>query len=86
MPLTHHLDKRAGTLIKAAAGADPEQLLSTDELARWIGCSRQWCESARHFGHGPTFLRLGPRRIRYRRRDVCEWLKGRELTSTREQR
>ena len=35
-----------------------------------IGTLAYW----RHAGHGPRFLRLGGRVIRYRKQDVAEWL------------
>src|SRR5690242_17598948 len=83
-PQKHHLDKRALDLIEAAnAGAD-DALLSTPVTAGWLGVSDQWLEIGRHHGWGPPFIRLSPRRIRYRVGDVKEWLRERAHRSTAE--
>jgi len=84
---THHLDRVAGRLIEygAAAGA-PDDLLSTKELAGWLGYSVQWLEIKRHKGDGgPSFVRPGGR-VRYRRSDVIEWLESRRYACTSEYR
>jgi predicted DNA-binding transcriptional regulator AlpA len=79
----HHLDKRADAVAAAGAGA-PDDLISTKELATWLGLSEQWVEIGRHRGYGPPFLRLTPRRVRYRRCDVLAWLEQRRHQSTAE--
>jgi predicted DNA-binding transcriptional regulator AlpA len=85
VPQRHHLDRRAEPLIAAGAGAD-DDLLSTRELATWLGVSEQWCEIARHRGYGPRYVRIGPRRIRYRRADVIIFLQERRHSATSEYR
>jgi predicted DNA-binding transcriptional regulator AlpA len=81
-PKHHHVDRRAADLI-AVPGAD-DDLLSTRQLASWLGCSTQWVEIGRHRGYGPRFVQLGPRCIRYRRADVRAWLSERSHASTSE--
>ena len=84
-PKRHHIDRRAAKLVEAAeTSGDPDELISTKELADWLGCSPQWCEIARHRGYGPKFKKLSPRRVRYMRRDVLRWLAGRTHQSTKE--
>ena len=79
----HHLDRRAAD-IAAAGDGPPDQLIDTKELASWLGVSRQWVEISRHRGWGPRFIRLGPRRIRYRRLDILAWLETRRHACTAE--
>lgn len=74
-PTRHHLDRRAGQL--AACDGPGDQLISTKQLADWLGMSVQWCEAARKRGEGPPFARYGAR-IRYRRDAVRAWLMERE--------
>src|SRR5437762_2002695 len=78
----HHLDRRALELIEKGTG-QPDDLLSTPELARWFGVSDQWVEIARHQGRGPPWVALSPRTVRYRRDAVWAWLDERVRTSTR---
>jgi predicted DNA-binding transcriptional regulator AlpA len=82
-PKKHHLDRRAATIIAIDVGADDE-LLSTPQVADWLGVSTQWLEIGRCKKCGPKFMRIGPRVIRYRRGDVLEWLKARTHASTAE--
>jgi hypothetical protein len=82
-PLRHHLDRRAEALIASAAGGS-DDLLSTRELSDWIGVSVQWLEIGRSSGYGPTFVRVSPRCIRYRRGDVVIWLRERTHARTSE--
>lgn len=49
--------------------------LSTPKiLSETIGIPLGTLAFWRHAGHGPRFLRLGGRVIRYRKQDVAEWL------------
>jgi predicted DNA-binding transcriptional regulator AlpA len=83
VPKQHHLDRRAARLIEQGAGG-PDDLITTSELAEWLGVSTQWCEIARHKGVGPKWIACSTRRIRYRRSDVLAWLAERTRQSTRE--
>jgi hypothetical protein len=82
-PRRHHLDKRACDLAESGGG-DPGDLLSTKQVAAWLGVSPEWVEIGRHQRYGPKFLRLGPNVIRYRRGDVIAWLRERTFQSTDE--
>jgi predicted DNA-binding transcriptional regulator AlpA len=72
----HHLDKRAHSLAEQGPGA-PDDLLSTQQLATWLGVSVLWLEIGRNKNYGPRFMKLGPRMVRYRRGDVLAWLDSR---------
>jgi hypothetical protein len=82
---TFHIDKRADSILATTAG-DDDDLLSTPEMAAWLGCSTQWLEIARNKGYGPPFERLSPRMIRYRVGAVRKWLDERSHHSTAEYR
>ena len=85
-PTHHHLDKRAADLIAAGAG-NPDDLLTTKELAAWFRMSVQWVETgrsrSRRGGYGPPFVKLG-RMVRYKRSRALEYLAERECASTAE--
>lgn len=83
VPIRHHLDRRAADLLAEGAG-DPDDLISTSDLAEWLGVSVQWVEIGRSKGWSPPFIKLSPRRIRYRRQAVLEWLRARSFASTAE--
>jgi predicted DNA-binding transcriptional regulator AlpA len=50
-------------------------LLSTKELARKLGLSHRTLENYRQLGKGPSYLRLGPKAVRYYWSDVIDWLR-----------
>lgn len=83
-PATHHLDRRADHIIGRAPDGDADNLLSTKEVATWLGVSEQWVEIGRHRGYGPKFVKVAARRIRYRRGDVIAFLRERTHASTAE--
>jgi predicted DNA-binding transcriptional regulator AlpA len=83
-PKQFHIDKRASAI--AAVEGDDDELLSTNQVALWLGVSVQWVEIGRHRGYGPSFERLGARCIRYRRGNVRKWLDERSHCSTAEYR
>ena len=66
------------------SNGQPDDLLSTVDMSIWLGVSAQWLEIGRTRGYGPTFIRIGPRRVRYRRQDVLEWLAARSYQCTSE--
>jgi hypothetical protein len=86
IPARHHLDKRASAVAADARDRDPDELLTTAATAEWLGLSSQWLEIGRHRGYGPHYIRLSPRRIRYRRADVLVWLKLRSHQAVAEYR
>ena len=74
---TFHLDRRVASIIAAEVDGDDNDLLSTSQVAEWFGTSEQWLELGRCKGYGPPFIKLGPKRVRYRRCDVVAWLLSR---------
>lgn len=58
--------------------------LSPAQAARFLGLSPRTLERFRETGDGPTFTRIGIRRIAYARRDLDEWLSARRYRSTSE--
>lgn len=83
IPKTHHLDRRADDIAARGQG-DADDLMSTIQVAAWLGVSPQFLEIGRSRGYGPRFVRLTPRRTRYRREDVIAWLRSRTHASTAE--
>jgi predicted DNA-binding transcriptional regulator AlpA len=82
-PTKHHLDQRADRIAGEDVGAD-DDLLTTRQVADWLGVSTQWVEIGRSKNYGPPFKRLTARSIRYLRDDVLKWLKTRTHASTAE--
>jgi hypothetical protein len=82
-PRVHHLDRRADQIAAAGVGCDDE-LLSTQDVARWLGTSSQWLEIGRSKNYGPKFQKISARHIRYRRGDMISWLRSRTYASTAE--
>lgn len=52
----------------------PFQLLTTEELAEFLGVSMRTIEDWRCDRKGPPHVRLGPRTVRYRSDEVLAWL------------
>ena len=82
-PRTHHLDRRAADIAARGAG-DADDLLTTRQVADWLGVAEEWVENGRQKKFGPTFTRLSSKIIRYRRADVLKWLRSRTHASTAE--
>lgn len=82
-PQRHHLDRRAARLAADDTG-DDEDLLSTRETADILAVSEPWLEIGRSRGYGPPFVRLSPRRVRYQRGALREWLRARVHQRTSE--
>jgi predicted DNA-binding transcriptional regulator AlpA len=83
---TLHIDKRAEQVAALGVGAEDE-LLTTAQVAAWLGVSVQFLEIGRSSGgYGPPYTRLAPRAIRYRRGDILQWLRDRTHVRTSEYR
>jgi predicted DNA-binding transcriptional regulator AlpA len=67
-----------------ANGADPDMLLDTKQLARWLGVSVPWLEIGRSRCYGPPYKKIGPKSVRYRVGDIRKWLEERSYKSTSE--
>jgi predicted DNA-binding transcriptional regulator AlpA len=63
----------------------PDQLLSTEELAKHTNFTRRFWESRRITGDSPPFITISKRAVRYRWGDVCQWLNSRVRTNTSNQ-
>jgi predicted DNA-binding transcriptional regulator AlpA len=83
-PVTHHLDSRADVILDAVAGTDGDDLLTTVQVAGWLGVSTVFLIMGRSKGYGPQFVRVSPTVVRYRRRDVIAWLESRTYASNAE--
>jgi predicted DNA-binding transcriptional regulator AlpA len=84
-PGSLHIDKRAGPLLDSPISEGPDdELLTTEQVAQWLGVSVQFLEIQRGRNTGPRFVRISPRLIKYRRVDIRAWLKKRAHASTRE--
>jgi len=84
-PLSLHLDRRATDLAaQGATAGNADEWLTTDQLAAWLGVSKQWVELRRKLGDGPPFFRPSPNSIRYRRGEVVQWLYQRHHHRTAE--
>jgi predicted DNA-binding transcriptional regulator AlpA len=81
--MRHHIDRRAHS-IAAADNGDNDELLTTDQVAAWLGLSTQWLEIGRSKHWGPKYKRITPRMVRYMRSDVRKWLESRTHGSTAE--
>ncbi len=57
-------------------------LVNEAEAARFLGLSVRSMQGYRYKGHGPRFVRLSSRCVRYRRFDLREWSEARLRTST----
>ena len=83
-PGSMHIDKRAGRLLADPISEGPDdELLTTEQVAEWLGCSTQFLELLRGRGTGPAFVRISPRIVKYRREAVWAWLRWRERMSSK---
>jgi hypothetical protein len=81
--IKHHLDARAEQIAEQGRG-DPDDLLSTIQVAAWLGVSVQFLEIGRSKGFGPPFIVVAPRVLRYSRQDILAWLATRTHARTSE--
>jgi hypothetical protein len=58
------------------------ELLTVREAAGFLRCSKSYRDKLRCIGGGPEFVRLGVRKILYRRVDLLNWAKSRRFDST----
>jgi predicted DNA-binding transcriptional regulator AlpA len=67
----------------ATSGADPDTLHTEVQAADFLNLSIRTLQSWRVKGSGPKFIRAG-RAVRYRRRDLLEWMDENTAASTTE--
>src|SRR5207237_1527935 len=84
VPTIHYLDKRADSIAVQIATLPDDTLLSTADLACWLGVPIQFLAIGRSRGYGPAFIRLSPTALRYRAPDVRRWLTERTHQRTAE--
>ena len=63
------------------SSTDPDTLLTEAQAADFLSISMRTLQAWRVRGGGPVFIRAG-RAIRYRRRDLIEWIDSNSATST----
>ena len=60
-----------------ASPLNDNDLLTTVQVAAWVGLDKRWLHIAREKNLGPKFIRLSLHVVRYRRKDVEAWLQAR---------
>jgi predicted DNA-binding transcriptional regulator AlpA len=63
--------------LAAEAISSGDQLLTTEDVAEWLGVTVVWLKLRRRKRRGPRCIRLSSHMIRYRRSDVFAWLDSR---------
>lgn len=63
---------------------DPDQMLTENQVADLICQSVRTIQKWRVIGFGPAFFKIG-RSVRYRRRDVSQWIESRRRRHTSEE-
>ena len=58
------------------------ELLREEDAAEFLGVSVRTLQGWRFKGGGPKFIKMSHRAIRYRRKDLIEWVEGKVRTST----
>lgn len=61
-----------------------EPAFTTPQASIYTGLAEAYLEKLRSVGGGPRFIRYGRRAIRYRRRDLDDWMTQHECESTSE--
>jgi predicted DNA-binding transcriptional regulator AlpA len=69
-----HLDRRSSAILERLAAAPADLLLTRADLAAWLGVSATSIKRWDRVGAGPPRVRVGMRRVRYRRDAVIRWL------------
>jgi predicted DNA-binding transcriptional regulator AlpA len=75
---------RAASAAEQAPQGHPDDMLSTQQVAAWLGVSYQWLEAGRTKGYGPKFVRHSYRHVRYRRADVLAYIAANTFSTTAE--
>ena len=57
-PTSHHLDLRTDSIAAQIASLPDDTLLSSADLACWVGVSIQFLTIGRSRGYGPVFVRF----------------------------
>ncbi len=62
--------------------SDPDALLNESQAASLLGFTPRALQMWRYRGGGPKFVKVSSRAIRYRRRDLLDWVEARVRSST----
>lgn len=65
------------------SGTNPE-MLDARQFAEYVHITPDTAAQWRYKGIGPKFVKIGPRRVLYRRTDVDSWLDAQTVQSTAE--
>lgn len=63
-------------------GFDLDALMTERQAAKFLGFSPRFLQMRRLQGSGPKYIKVSARAVRYRRRDLIEWIESRTRTST----
>ncbi|HOP48720.1 MAG TPA: helix-turn-helix domain-containing protein [Desulfobacteraceae bacterium] len=63
---------------------DLDVLLTEKDAAVFLSLSPRWLQKHRLTGDGPQFVRISHRCVRYRKRDLLDWMENRFRRSTAE--
>ena len=70
---------------RQSAARDPKSLFNQRQTAALIGVSERTLECWRCRGSGPPFVKISRRAVRYRRKDIDQWVRERLQRSTAEE-
>ncbi len=79
------LDKRTSGTRRRGATRPQDALLKQRQAASLIGVSERTLECWRSRGGGPPFVKISRRAVRYRRKDIDQWVAERVQYSTSEE-
>ena len=79
------MQQRASRSRRRGATRDPQALLNQRQTAALIGVSERTLECWRCRGSGPPFVKISRRAVRYRRKDIDQWVRERVQRSTAEE-
>ena len=61
--------------------SDPDALLDKHKTGALVGVSPKTLEAWRSNGTGPAYIRISLTCVRYRRRDVLDWIEARRCVA-----
>jgi predicted DNA-binding transcriptional regulator AlpA len=62
--------------------AQRTQILTPKSAAQWLGLAESTLAKMRLSGAGPTYVKLGPRRVGYLEDDLTTWVSAQRFSST----
>lgn len=64
---------------------DNNKALKPSRVAEWLDTTPGALAQMRYMGHGPQFVKIGGRSVRYMEADVLEWLQAQTRQQTGQQ-